>query len=97
MGIIFSMNILNGGFQAALDGQWNCPLDTTGGRGSFNPNCRMTAQQVREWGILLGSAGCGLMMWKYDDAFMANLENQQAFRDVAAALASLPAKSCRNR
>ena len=37
------------------------------------------------------------MMWKYDDAFMANLENQQAFRDVAAALASLPAKSCRNR
>jgi hypothetical protein len=97
LGIIFSMNILNGGFQAALDGQWNCPLDTTGGRGSFEPNCRMSAQQVREWGTLLGSAGCGLMMWKYDDSFMANTANQQAFRDVANTLASLPAKSCRQR
>jgi hypothetical protein len=57
----------------------------------------MTAQQVREWGIILGSAGCGLMMWQYNDSFMANLENQQAFRDVAAKLNSLPAKSCRNR
>jgi hypothetical protein len=38
-----------------------------------------------------------MMMWKYDDAFMANPGNQQAFRDVAATLASLPAKSCKNR
>ncbi|MFL5490125.1 MAG: hypothetical protein ACJ8AV_01840, partial [Gemmatimonadales bacterium] len=97
LGIIFSMNILNGGFLAAKDGLWYCPLDTTGGRGSYDPNCRMTAQQVREWGILLGSAGCGLMMWQYDDAFMANVDNQRAFRDVAAVLASLPAKSCRAR
>jgi len=97
LGIIFSMNILNGGIQAARDGLWNCPLTTTGGRGTFDPNCRMTAQQVRDWGITLGSAGCALMMWKYDDAFMANPENAQAFRDVAATLASLPAKSCRAR
>ncbi|MFL5448201.1 MAG: hypothetical protein ACJ8AX_06615, partial [Gemmatimonadales bacterium] len=97
LGIIFSMNILNGGIQATRDGLWNCPLTTTGGRGTFDPNCRMTAQQVREWGTTLGSAGCAMMMWKYDDAFMANPENQQAFRDVAAVLASLPAKSCRAR
>src|SRR6185312_2606711 len=97
LGIIFSMNILNGGIQAERDGLWNCPLTTTGGRGTFDPNCRMTAQQVREWGITLGSAGCAMMMWKYDDAFMANPENAQAFRDVAATLASLPAKSCRAR
>jgi hypothetical protein len=95
MGIIFSMNLLNGGIQAERDGLWNCSLTTTGGRGTFNPNCRMTAAQVREWGKLLGSSGCAMMMWKYDDAFMANPDNQQAFRDVAAHLASLPAKSCR--
>ena len=97
LGIIFSMNILNGGIQAVRDGLWNCPLSTTGGRGTFDPNCRMTAQQVREWGTTLGSAGCAMMMWKYDDAFMANPENAQAFKDVAATLASLPAKSCRAR
>ena len=95
MAIIFSMNLLNGGFQAERDGLWNCSLATTGGRGTFNPNCRMTAEQVREWGKILGSSGCAMMMWKWDEAFMANPENQQAFRDVAAHLASLPAKSCR--
>jgi hypothetical protein len=95
MAIIFSMNLLNGGVQTERDGSWNCSLATTGGRGTFAPNCRMTAAQVREWGRFLGSAGCAMMMWKYDDAFMANPENQQAFRDVAAHLASLPAKSCR--
>jgi hypothetical protein len=97
LGIIFSMNILNGGIQAARDGLWDCPLSTTGGRGTFDPNCRMTAQQVREWGTILGSAGCAMMMWKYDDKFMADAENQQAFRDVADRLASLPAKSCKQR
>jgi len=97
LGIIFSMNILNGGIQAERDGLWSCPLSTSGGRGTFDPNCRMTAQQVREWGTILGSAGCAMMMWKYDDAFMADPENAQAFRDVAATLASLPAKSCRAR
>jgi hypothetical protein len=67
----------------------------TGGRGTFNPNCRMTANQVRDWGIILGSAGCGMIMWRYDDAFMSDPNNVQAFRDVAARLAGLPARSCR--
>jgi hypothetical protein len=93
--IAFSMNILNGGTQAPRDGLWNCPLTTTGGRGTYDPNCRMTAQQVREWGLILGPAGCALMMWRYDDAFMARTDNQEAFRDIAARMASLPAKSCR--
>lgn len=94
MAIMFSMNILSGGIQSRRDGSWNCPLTTTGGRGTFDPNCRMTAEQVREWGIVLGSAGCGLLMWRYDEQFMMNPENQQAFKDVAARLATLPAKSC---
>lgn len=93
--IAFSMNILNGGIQAARDGLWNCSLTTTGGRGTYDPNCRMTPAQVREWGTVLGSAGCAMMMWRYDDVFMAKLENQQAFKDIAARLATLPTKSCR--
>jgi hypothetical protein len=93
--IVFSLNILDGGIQAARDGLWNCSPTETGGRGTFNPNCRMTADQVRNWGIILGSAGCGLIMWRYDDAFMALPENIQAFKDVAARLATLPARSCR--
>jgi hypothetical protein len=93
--IVFSLNILDGGIQAARDGLWNCSVTETGGRGTFNPNCRMTANQVRDWGIILGSAGCGLIMWRYDDAFMADPNNAQAFRDVAARLAGLPARSCR--
>ena len=93
--IVFSMNILNGGIQAPRDGLWNCPLTTTGGRGTYDPNCRMTGAQVREWGTLLGSAGCALTMWRYDDTFMAKPENQQAFKDLAARLATVPAKSCK--
>jgi hypothetical protein len=34
-------------------------------------------------------------MWRYDDTFMARSDNQQAFKDVAAKLATLPAKSCK--
>jgi len=92
--IMFSINILNGGIQAPRNRLWNCPSTTTAGRGTYEPNCRMTAEQVRSWGILLGSAGCGLMMWQYEDTFMADRENQQAFKDVADRLAGLPAKRC---
>jgi hypothetical protein len=34
-------------------------------------------------------------MWRYDANFMAKPENQEAFRAVAANLATLPARSCR--
>jgi hypothetical protein len=95
MAIVFSMNILNGGVQAPRDGLWNCPLTTTGGRGTYDPNCRMTPQQVRDWGIALGSAGCALVMWRYDSAFMSKPVNVQAFGEVGAALARVPARSCR--
>jgi hypothetical protein len=92
--IAFSLNIIDGGIQAPRDGLWNCPA-TSGGRGTYEPNCRMTAQQVRDWGIVLGSAGCALTMWWYDDAFMADLANQQAFKDVADRLATVSNKGCR--
>jgi hypothetical protein len=47
--------------------------------------------------LVLGPAGCGLMMWRYDADFMSNPENRQAFNDIGARLATLPAKSCSRR
>jgi hypothetical protein len=89
--IMFSLNILDGGVQDK-DGVYDCA--GTGGFGSFAPNCRMTPEQVREWGLILGPVGCGLFMWRYDDAFIANPDNQQAFRDIAARMATQPKKTC---
>jgi hypothetical protein len=93
--IVFSLNTLSGGIQAARDGLWYCSPETTGGRGTFDPNCKMTPQQIREFSRVLGPAGCALLMWRYDDAMMANLDYQSAFRDVAALLAGVPGKACR--
>jgi hypothetical protein len=97
MAIAFSMNVLNGGIQAKRDGSWICPAGTTEGRGTHNPNCRMTAAQVREWGALLGSAGCAFVLWRYDDAYMSDPENQRAFADIATLLSLRPATPCRRR
>jgi hypothetical protein len=90
--ILFSLNVLNGGVQDR-DGTWDCA--GTGGLGLYAPNCRMTANQVRNFGLALGLAGCGLFMWRYDAAFMTNSENQQAFKDVAAQMATAPGRACR--
>ena len=92
--IAFALNILNGGTQAKRDGAWDCPPDLTQGRGTQKPNCRATAAQVREWGALLGSAGCAFVLWRYDDSYMANPDNQRAFADVANVLATRPQRPC---
>jgi hypothetical protein len=88
--VVFSLNILDGGYR--IDG---CPIPQTGGPGTYGTNCRMTPQQVRDYGMVLGPAGCGLVMWHYAPDFMADLENRAAFKDIADKLATLPAKSCR--
>jgi hypothetical protein len=96
--ILFSLNIIDGGPRDSVnDGVWDCPASITGGYGSYAPNCRMTPDQVREYGLVLGPAGCGLVMWHYDDVFMADADNQSAFRDIAQRLGSLPAKACRRQ
>jgi hypothetical protein len=93
--VAFSMNILDGGQRDNdNDGVWECPQPLTGGQGSYYPNCRMTADQVREFGNVLGEAGCAMLMWRYDTAFMADPDNARAFKDLAARLGSLPRKSC---
>jgi hypothetical protein len=94
IGLAFSMNIINGGTEDR-DGTWDCAGPGSNGVGQRKPKCRVTAEQVRDWGQILGSAGCAMVMWRYDEAFMAKPENQQAFREVADRLAMLPAKPCR--
>ena len=88
----FSLNVLDGGVQDRR-GSWDCT--GTGGKGTYHPNCRMTADQVRSWGRAIGGAGCALQMWRYDRTFVSKSANQRAFRDVAATLASRPRRSCR--
>jgi hypothetical protein len=85
----FSLNIMDGGYVIA-----GCPIPQTGGPGTYGTNCRMTPDQVRDWGIILGEAGCALVMWRYDSAVMADPVYQVAFRAIADRLATLPSKSC---
>ena len=88
----FSLNILNGGVRDRTSA-WDCP--NTGGKGTKTTYCRMTADQVRNYGRAIGPSGCVLLMWRYDDAFMAKSANQSAFRDVASLLGSRPRPTCR--
>jgi hypothetical protein len=96
----FAINVLDGGIPVdKTPGQKDydeddCPLTTTGGRGTYFPNCRMSPDQVREAGKVLGMEGCFLTGFRYDPDFMANPANQQAFRDVIATLATRPRAHC---
>lgn len=91
--IMFGINVMDGGVQDK-DGTYSCDGPGQGGKGTYAPNCRMTPDQVRDWGLLLGKAGCGLYMWRADDGFLSNTGNQQALRDLAAGLNAAPGKSC---
>jgi hypothetical protein len=99
----FGINVLDGGIPARRApgktdyAPGDCPLTTTGGRGTYFPNCRMTPAQVRDAGMVLGPAGCFLTGFRYDSAFMAKPENQQAFMEVIAVLSALPPTSCIRR
>jgi hypothetical protein len=94
VGVLFSMNILDGGQNAPRDGTWTCPGTTSAGRGTYEPACRMTATQIRTYGRTLGPSGCALFMWRYDTLALARTDNQQAMRDVAATLATAPGRTC---
>ncbi len=89
-GIMFSMNPINGG-----DRVLGCPKPATGGPGSTAPNCGMRPDQIVSFGKALLDATCsGLLMWRYDDVFMAVPGNKAAFAALAAYAATLPATSC---
>jgi hypothetical protein len=55
----------------------------------------MTADQVQSYGRAIGTYGCALLMWRYDDAFMSKSANVTAFKSVASLLNSKPRRSCR--
>ena len=88
------MNVLDGGLPDT-DGTYDCTGPGQAGLGTFGNHCRMTATQVRDRGLILGPAGCGLILWRFDDTFWSRADNQQAFKDVAAKLATVPQKACR--
>jgi hypothetical protein len=88
--LIFSLNILDGGTPRP-----DCPVPETGGAGTYGRNCRMTPEQVREYGKVLGPAGCAFTMWRYDSDFMARPENQQVFDELIGTLATLAPRPCR--
>jgi hypothetical protein len=54
----------------------------------------MNAQQILEFGSVLGPAACALTMWRYDRNFMNAPDNQAAFTELAARLAQARATSC---
>jgi hypothetical protein len=70
-------------------GVWDCP--NTGGLGTYAPNCHMTPQQIRDWGKVLAPAGCTLLAWRYDAAFMARAgESGGTLRRGGGRLAASP-------
>jgi hypothetical protein len=76
VGLMFSMNILDGG-----------------GKTFGTP---MSAAQVQNFGNVLVAEpfACGLTMWTWDSAFMANPANNNAFNSIASAAAARPIKAC---
>jgi hypothetical protein len=57
----------------------------------------MTPQQIRDFGLILGPAGCAFTMWRYDRDFFDNSANQASFAEVAGSLAKVPSKVCRRQ
>jgi hypothetical protein len=90
----FSVNLLNGG-RPDYTGTWDCSGSGQAGRGTRSRKCRMTATQLKTWGSAIGPAGCYMLMWRYDDAYMSKSANVDAFRSVASLLANKSRRSCR--
>lgn len=88
--ISFAINPIDGGTKIP-----GCPRGPTQGDGTYGNNCRMTAAQVLESGSILGVAGCALLVWRYNHEFMANPDNEAAFRAIGAKLAGRQAPPCR--
>ena len=105
--LLFSINIMGGGTRIPPWSNSNpfCPLSTmstdlTGGVGT-NGNCRVTDEQLRDWGTVFLNVpeALGLILWRWDDAYMARntdpLNNQAALADLQALAATKTAPSWR--
>ena len=89
-----SINVLDGGVNDKK-GDWLCVDKGQAGIGTYWPNCRMTPDEVKTWGAALAPYGCFFFLWQYDDDYMSNPANQEAFKALADLAASLPARSCK--
>ncbi len=90
-----SLNVLNGGRQDWDSGFYDCAGTGQAGRGTYQPNCRMTTDQLRTWGKALTPYACFMMMWRYDKDYMAISANQLVFKEIAALAASKPKPTCK--
>ncbi len=88
----FGLNVLDGGVQDR-DATYNCTGAGQAGTGTYKPNCRMTPDQAKSWGPIIGVAGCALQMWRYDGNYISKSTNQDAFKYVASVLASKARRS----
>jgi hypothetical protein len=84
--VAFSLNVLHGGTPSTT-----CPKYGDDPNGTL---CPMSAAQIKEFGQVLGSAGCGLTMWRYQSGYFDALDIQAAFKVVSDSLAKLPGKGC---
>ena len=85
--IAFSINVIHGGTPGTDCDKWG-----------DDPNgvlCPMSPEQVRDFGLTLGTVGCALNMWRYEKAYHDRAEIQRALQIVAESLAKLPQKPCR--
>jgi hypothetical protein len=89
-----SINVLDGGVKD-MDGDWLCVDAGQAGIGTYWPNCRMTPDEVKIWGTALAPYGCYFMLWQYDNDYMSNPANQEAFKVIADLVASIPPRSCK--
>jgi hypothetical protein len=108
MAASFAINTRDGGYQVKrLTGQkgwltatWkpdapgDC-LSTSGGRGSYFPNCAMSPAQVKESGLYFIAASCLLTGFAYDPDQAADPRYQASFKAIADSAKRLPRKSCK--
>src|SRR6185312_12027287 len=91
LGLIFQMNVLDGG--TAISG---CPVPETGGPGTGATTCRMTPAQVANYGTLLAGTleACAFGLWRFDPDFVSQPENAAAISSVASVAARRQATRC---
>lgn len=84
--VAFSLNILHGGTPSSHCAKYGD--DTSGNL------CPMTPEQIRSFGVTLGSAGCALNMWRYEPSYFDQPQVQAAVRAVSDSLARVAHRGC---
>lgn len=86
--IIFAFNLLHGGTPSTT-----CPK--FGDDNEAGTLCPPTPKQVKDWGLVLGPAGCALIPWRYENELATDPDYEVVFKAVADSLRKFPGKPCR--